>query len=322
MSDDPNAGGNASGGDDPLRQGSAAPPDGGSAGNTPAGTPDGSNGDQGSAGSLSGLAEGDDSGAAAAPAGWPDNWREMLAGEDPAALRALKRYGSVSGLWQKVVNQEKLISAGAHKVPAALPEDATPEEVAAYRKAHGIPEAPEGYGIAFNPDLKPSEADTALLNGFLTDMHGRNVPPGAAKAAFEWYQSQMVRTREEQAAEAARARHHVTTELRKEFGADYKRNLALADEFLGAHPGIAKLIDPARPDLDIVRDIVSLARAGADEEALYGGDGFGGGKSIDDQIKELLDKSVSGTMTRAEDARLTQLYEARVARDTKRGRAA
>jgi hypothetical protein len=317
MSDDANAGGSASGGDEVLRDQSAASGDAGGANSA-----DGANSP--GAGALSGLA--DDAGSTPpGPATWPDDWRERLTGGDETGMALLKRIPSVDDLYKKVLAQEQTIRRGAHKTAPTLPDNPSEEQLAEYRKAIGVPETPDGYGITFAADAKPTEADTALLQGFLADMHGRHVPPGAAKAAFDWYQAQITRIQEEQTVAAQRARHHAQTELRKEYGADFKRNLALADEFLEAHPGLAKLVRADMPDLDVLRDLVTLARANADEDALYGGDGAGGGKSIDQEINELLDKSAQGKLTKADNARLDHLYEVRVTRDAKRearGRAA
>ncbi len=265
--------------------------------------------------SLSALA---DDGASGAPADWPEDWRERLAGGNDAALRALKRYGGVEGLWKKLQNQEKLLSDRSQHRGPTLPEHATDEQIAEYRKAMGIPDAADGYGIEFSPQYPATDADKAMLAGWLEHAHTRNMTPAQAREAIAFVERWSTQAREEQVAAAQRERARISAELRREYGADHKRNLALADEFLTAHPGLAKLVNPNAPDLEVVRDIVSIARAAAPEDALYGGDGAAGGKSIDDRINELLDKSGARTMTKAESAELDKLYELRVARDSRR----
>ena len=312
MTDNANAGGNAAGGEDLLRNqpgGDGGGVAGDAGGNAGAGAGDDK--------SLAGLAAGaDDKGGA--PASWPENWRELLAGDNQAALRELKRYGSVGGLWQKIENQNKLISQGAHKIAPALAEDASPEEVAAYRKAAGIPEAPDGYGIRFAPEFKASDGDNAALQAWLGHAHSKHMTPAAAKAGVEWYQAQAIAAREAEAAAAHEARIEAQVELRKEFGPELKRNLQLADEFLDKYPGLAAIVDVNRPNPAVLKDIIGLAREFADEEALYGGDGAGGGKSIDDEIAALKDKSFAGKLSQAEDARYNDLIAARMRRDQRR----
>jgi hypothetical protein len=262
-------------------------------------------GDQEQGGARGGLATlADDGGETASPADWPADWRERLAGSDETALRNLKRFGSVDGLWKKIVNQDKLLSDRAQqRGTPALPEDATEEQVAEYRKALGVPEAPDGYGVALAPELQADDHLKAQLDSYLAFAHERNLPPGAVKAAVEWQQAEILRQREEQSAAAARERARVTQALRKEYGAEYKRNLALADEFLSGRPGLAKLVSADNPDLELVRDIIALARDTADGDALYSGDGESGGKSLDEQIDELSTKAVVGKLTPAEDKR-------------------
>lgn len=273
--------------------------------------------------SLAGLA---DDGAAGA-ATWPEDWRERLAGDDAAALRTLKRYAGVDGLWKKLLNQEKLISQGGHKAGQALPEDATPEEVAAYRKAAGLPETPEGYALAFPDSAKTSDADKETLTGFQQFMHERHVPPAGVKAAFEWYSQRLGQLQEARTAAAQDAKIEALVELRKEYpGGELKRNLAIADEFLEAH-GLGDLLDatlpngrPVRLDAGSLKSIIAAARSYADEESLIGGDTGGGGKSIDDEKNALVATGATRKLTKAEDARLDQLFETIVARDEKRGK--
>lgn len=274
----------------------------------------------GEGGSLSSMVDGN--AAATAPADWPEDWREKLAGGEDSTMALLKRLGSPADMLKKLLSQEQTIRRGAHKVAPSLPENATDEQLAEYRKAIGVPETPDGYGLKFAEELKPTEADTELLNGFLADMHRQHMPPAAAKAAFDWYQSHVGRLREEQAAAGQRQRHANEVELRKEHGADYMRNLRLADEFLDGYPGLKAIVHPGAPT-ELLRDVIALARASADEEALYGGDGSGGGKSLDDQIAEYRDKSIAGKLTPAENQKYNDLMAARIARDSKRsGRAA
>jgi hypothetical protein len=280
----------------------------------------GSAGDAGTGGGLSELAKGTVAGEVeAGTPSWPDEWRSLMTGGDEAGLKLAEKYADPAAIWQKLMNQEQVIRRGAHKVAPTLPENATEEQVAEYRKALGVPETPDGYELKFAEDLKPTEADNEMLNGFLADMHRQNIPPGPAKAAFDWYQAQVKRAGEEQAASQQRQRHTNELTLRKEYGADYMRNLGLADEFLDAYPGLKAIVHPGS-SVELLRDVVALARASSDEEALYGGDTGAGGKSVDTEYQELIQKSATGKITKTEEARLTTLAEARVAREARQGR--
>lgn len=264
----------------------------------------------------------DDAGAATAPANWPDDWRERLAGGDDAALRNLKRFGSVEGLWKKIVNQEKLLSDRSRH-QGALPENATEEQIAAYRLAIGVPEAADGYGLRFDPGLKVGDTEKAMLDRLQAHAFAANVPKSQLDAVFGWYQQEMARDFEERARVIEQARAKQVADLRREFGAEKNRNLTITEEFLEQH-GIGGILDAVLPSglpvkFDpMFRRLIALARDNTDEEALYSGDADSGGKSIDEQIAAYRTKSVSGKLTAAEDKRYMDLLAARERRNAKR----
>jgi hypothetical protein len=285
-----NAGGGAAGEQETIDQTQGGAADTGGGADTGAG--------------LGSLAE-DAGGEPAAPADWPTDWRERLAGKDDGFGKLLKRFTSPENFAKAYTGLQKKLST-APTVPT-LPENATEEQVAEYRKAIGVPETPDGYGVAFAPEVQADDRLNTMLQSYLSFAHERNLPPSAVKAAVEWQQGEIIRQREEQTAAAARERARVQQELRREYGADFKRNLGLADEFLDAHPGLKKYVRGDSPDLELVRDIVALALDAAPEDRLMDGDGDSGGRSLDEQVAELSNKSIRGKLTPAEDAKLNHL---------------
>jgi len=65
---------------------------------------------------------------ASAPADWPADWRQKLAGEDKKTLERLGRMASPADLFKSYRALEQKVSAGELK--KGLPENATPEQVA------------------------------------------------------------------------------------------------------------------------------------------------------------------------------------------------
>jgi len=291
---------------------------------------------------LAGGATDDGAGAAADEnkSGWPEDWRERLANGDEAQLRNLKRYGSVDGLWKKNLNLEKALSdRSQHRAVPALAEDAKPEEVAAYRKAAGIPETPDGYGLAFPEEYKATDADKEVLGGFAQFMHERNQPPAAAKAAFEYLMTHTAQVREAQAEAAQQAVIENMAELRKTFTpTELRKNEAMAEDLLQRHFGgdhetlraITEVMNLRLPNGVRVQDyapfkrgLYDMAAAYATEGAMIAGDAAGGGgRSLDEEKKALLTKSATGRLTREEDTRLTQIYETLTAREARNQRTA
>lgn len=171
----------------------------------------------------------DDSEEGAKPAaGWPEDWRERMAGGDEKLLKELKRFTTIDN-WaksQRALRQK--LSSGEYK-RATLPEDATEAEKAEWRKENGIPDKPEDYGI---PEVKGhewSDADKAIANQFLTDLHAVGTPKPIAQAALTWYakfQSQQLEARAEMDRQAATEREDA---LRAEWGpGEYRPHVNLA----------------------------------------------------------------------------------------------
>lgn len=266
----------------------------------------------------------------------PDNWRDLFTGGDEKLSKRISRYTSPQNIAKALVDTQDKLRSGAH-LAQTLPEDATPEEIAAYRKQAGVPDKPEGYGLAFPDDIGAGEDDAAVLNEFASFMHERHIPPGAAKAAFEFYTKRLTETRTAAAEAAQQATLENMAELRKDFSApELRRNMKIADEFLTQHfsdhgeiEAVNEVLQMRLPNgvqvmnyAPFMKGLFKMARAYADDESLIGGDTGGGGKSLEDEKQELLAKSARGKLTKAEDARLDQIYEAMTARDARRNRAA
>lgn len=282
------------------------------------------------------VAAGDDDGGGDPPAGnpaaTPENWRAILSGGDEALSKLVNRYTTPQNFAKAFAETRTKLRSGQHAQPLA--EDATPEEIAAYRKAVGVPDAPEGYGFAFPQDSGATEADAAVLGEFSKFMHDRHVPPAAAKAAFDFYLSRMTEGRAAREEAAQEATLENMAQLRSAFpGRELQRNFRIADEFAQQHftehdeleafnevmqarlPNGVRIMDYA----PFMKGLFKAARSQADEEALYGGDAGGGGRSIDEQIAEYRAKAVAGKITKAEDERYNQLLAARINRDERRG---
>lgn len=198
---------------------------------------------------------------------WPDDWREKYAGEDPAALKRLQRYGSPKAALDALFNAQKKISSGElTKTPA---KDAPPEEVAAWREANGIPTEASGYDITLKDGLIPSEADKPIVDAFLQRAHETNMRPEQVKEALGFYFEEQERQLVEQHAYDIGVKEACEESLRAEWGADYKRNLMAVNELLSAVPGgvqdqllNGRLADgtPIASSPEVIRWLTGLAR--------------------------------------------------------------
>jgi len=125
--------------------------------------------------------------------GGPD-WRAMLAGEDTKALEAISRYKSPADLTKAFLEQRAALSKRVE--PVRLTADSTPEQIAEYRKAVGVPDVAadakpesflEAYKVAAPAGYEMTDGEKALLGTVAQRLHGKHMPPEAVQAALGEY---------------------------------------------------------------------------------------------------------------------------------------
>lgn len=200
---------------------SSAVAKGGSSGNGDAGAAAGSSGN--GAASKTILAEGGTDRQAAPAADWPADWRQKLAGEDKSFLATLERYGSPTDLANKIREQDKLIAQGKHK--SGLAKDATPEQLAAYRKENGIPETADKYDLKLADGLVIGEADKPIVDNLLKNMHAMNLNNDQVKSLMGAYYQQEKEFLQERDNQIADKKTQQDDQLHKDWGQEYRQNL-------------------------------------------------------------------------------------------------
>lgn len=173
----------------------------------------------------------------AAPADWPTDWREKLAGGDMKELEQLKRSGSPLDVWKKARSLEQKLSSGEYK--RELGKDATPEQVAEWRKEQGIPEAPDGYKIELPGGVIPGEADKPVIDAFTKAVHEKGWSNDKVNEALDWYYKEQDRKNAETVQRDGDFKRGSEDKLRGEWGADFRRNLTAAENLIAGMPGEA-----------------------------------------------------------------------------------
>lgn len=183
-----------------------------------------------------------------------------------------------------------------------LGEKATPEEVAAYRKAVGVPETADKYAVYRPEGFEPTEADTEAEKTFLEAAHAANLNQRQVDGVMKTYYLLQAQAAKAQSDRAAAAAEKAVEDLRVEFGRDYKANVALADRWLKEHLGEDMGDDwkglmgmrfqdgtALGEHTGFVKAIVKLAKAWADDGLPDIGEG-GSGESIDQQVDSMMKK--------------------------------
>ncbi len=187
------------------------------------------------AASLAGAGGGEDK-PVAAPADWPEYWRAKVAGDDPKFMQRLERMQSpadVAKAWRAL---EVKMSSGEMKAP--LPEGATPEQVAAWRKDNGIPEAAEGYLAQLPEGVVLGDEDKPYAQEFAQAMHELNAPPQVVAKAIAWDRQRQEKMAEARAESDKTFRRGAEDELRGEWGAEYRSRMNAIGNLLDAtNPG-------------------------------------------------------------------------------------
>jgi len=236
--------------------------------------------------------------ASADPPKWRDDWREAIAADDEKELQYLKRYQSFDN-WAKAQRELRTkLSSGGYK--PALPDNATPEQLAAYRKAWGIPEDAKGYNVELPAiqGVEWSDVDKADLAEFAGRAHAAHIPPAQFKAMVDAYAELRSRGLEQMKEAAMQLTIDRRAAIKSEWGMDYESNVRLANSHLAetlkddAHVLPSLVLDDGTRLGDhpvFNRYVASNARAMAADEQLASSYTGNNGQSFDQQYQAALD---------------------------------
>ena len=179
-----------------------------------------------------------------------DAMRTRLAKGDDKLLKRLSRYSTLDEYIRAGYEaQNKLSSIKANSAPG---KDATPEEIAEYRKANGIPEEATGYDVALPDGLVLGENDRPIAEKFMSVAHRNNLPNAVVNDII----AEHLRVQEDivaQQQEADAQMYEQTLETLRSpdvWGSEFVKNRNMVINLLNeAPPGVGDLIQGARlPD--------------------------------------------------------------------------
>lgn len=221
---------------------------------------------------------------------WPADWREKFAGGDAAKAARLQRYASPQALTDALVAAQNKIRTG--EVKPVLSKDAKPEEIAAFREAHGIPEAPDKYDLG---DMEVPEGEKPMVQKFLASAHTVNMTPEQVRASLSAYTEISEAARNERIAQDNEVKTATEDALRAEWGIDYRTNINLVTNLLDAGPeGLrdkllrGRLADgtPIGSSPEALKFLVGLARE-KNPAGVVVPSGIVTAQSVDDEIQKI-----------------------------------
>lgn len=158
------------------------------------------------------------------------DWRRGIAGDDDKYYADLQRFKSPTEYGNSFREAQQTIRSGNLK--AALQENATEDDIKAYREANGIPMEASGYTENLPDGLVLGDADKQIFEGFAEKLHSINAPPEIAHAALEWYNGFAEEQQAQLAELDAQGLVESERELRGTWGADFTANKNLIEGWL------------------------------------------------------------------------------------------
>lgn len=222
----------------------------------------------------------------------PNAWatkREAYANGDQKLSARLARYSSEKDVIDALIAAQDKIRSGGLKTP--LPENPTPEEMAAWRAENGVPLTPKDYGVKV-----PDGVDPAQTEEFLATAHELNMTPTQVEKMIAWKASVDEKALAQRAELDASTRQAGTDELRQDWGPEYKLNINLVTGLLDAAPqGIKEQLMGARlangtllgNDPASLRWLASLAREINPTATVVPGSGVNAAQAIQSEMQSL-----------------------------------
>lgn len=209
----------------------------------------------------------------AVPANWPANWREIMAGGDEKAIAKLSRYNSPANVFKAYRAMEQKMSSGEllRSKPTGDPADpAVKQALGEWRAQAGIPEKPEGYLEKIPSGIVIGEQDKPLVESFIKDMHGADVPPAIVHKTMEWYYQNQEKALEARYEADKVNRQQNEDTLRSEWGPEFRSNINAIHSLFDTYGNkeilntlfTARLADgsPLGDNPDILRFLSGVAR--------------------------------------------------------------
>jgi hypothetical protein len=183
-----------------------------------------------------------------------EGWTNNLPDDAVPYKETLAKYKTVPDMAKALAHANALVG----KKLGVPNEKSSPEELAAYRQALGVPESLEEYD--FTPEQVPEGFawDKQAMQPFAEAAHKHNIPPSAMKelaglfAQYESSKLDVVQGMFDQ------QRQEAIATLQKEWGGDFQKNVAVAKQaakLAGVNAGSHGFSDP-----EVVRGFVRLAQ--------------------------------------------------------------
>src|SRR6266853_1199488 len=157
---------------------------------------------------------------------FPESWREDLAGGDKAFRKTLDRFESPAALAKAYRELTARLSSGDLKATKPPPDNATPEQLAAWRAEQGLPQSATAYvdGLQLGDGTVTGKAEKTLLASFADEALKGRWTADQYNRAVRWYFDTQDRLAAQRDQADATFKHGASADLMREWGHDYATN--------------------------------------------------------------------------------------------------
>jgi hypothetical protein len=261
------------------------------------------------------------------------DWRKSIAGGDEKNIKLFERFATLGDVGKAFNEAQTKIRSGELAKP--LPKDATPEQIAEWRKGNGIPEKPADYFTGSLPKgLVIGEDDKPFFDAYAEVFHKHNLKPEVVHEIAQKYYAMQDQQIQAQGVADNESKGKLTAALKQAWGQDFAANSNVYASYIAAAPKEVQEILTTARDVDgnfllynpaVVSWLTAQAREVNPAGHLVPGSGDGSIQTVQteiDAIEKLMrtDRAAYNKDT-AKQERLRQLYGAR-AKLQQRGAAA
>src|SRR3990167_10209747 len=151
------------------------------------------------------------------------NWRDQVVDDD--GKKFAERFTDIDGLVKGALDLRKQVSNAI----ISPPKDAKPEQIAAYKKALGVPESPEDYPFPDLPKDELTDDIKASRKAWAEQFHQLNISKDAATSLFKTLNEEVAKVETAQVeADKAFAKSQ-EDQLKAEWKDDYDKNKTMAN---------------------------------------------------------------------------------------------
>lgn len=219
---------------------------------------------------------------------------------DISADPSLKDIKDVAGLAKSYVNSQKMLGSRI-----AIPgETATEAERNEFYAKLGRPEKPDAY--EFKDDGLPNEiyGRQEILQTMRTSMHKHGLSKKQAEAIFADYTALMHGNITKLSEEATGKKTAAVEALKKEWGGNYDKNLAIAKaafKKFGADPELTKFVDDSRlgDHPGFIKLFQAIGAAVGGDKLIEGGGAGGGGTTAEQAIAKIAEMEANPEIRKA-----------------------